>query len=108
MGRVVEKRGLRTDKPQTENEKPPPQSEKTGIGIGDERGRPRLERSHSIPPKRIGEVAGGAAAECAAVCCCCPCTLMNIVVMAIYKVPACLCRKAKKRRQRLRRKNCTH
>jgi hypothetical protein len=51
----------------------------------------------------FGEVAGGTAAGCAAVCCCCPCTVINLLVLAVYKVPVSLCRKAKKR-QRLRRK----
>ncbi|CAN0923367.1 hypothetical protein LINGRAHAP2_LOCUS33538 [Linum grandiflorum] len=99
------KQPLLSDKPHTN-----PEINGSGSrnGSGEERGgnqnRPRLERSHAMPPKRIGEVAGGAAAECAAVCCCCPCTLVNIVLMALYKVPACLCRKAKKRQQRLRRR----
>ncbi|KAG8644152.1 uncharacterized protein LOC110617251 [Manihot esculenta] len=57
----------------------------------------------SVKIKRFGEVAGGTAAECAAVCCCCPCTLMNLLVLAIFKMPACICRKAKKR-HRLGRK----
>ncbi|XP_062082502.1 uncharacterized protein LOC133788882 [Humulus lupulus] len=54
--------------------------------------------------RRIGEMAGGTAAECAAVCCCFPCALMNLLVLAVYKVPAGLCRKAwakRKKRQRL-------
>ncbi|KAF9620469.1 hypothetical protein IFM89_013086 [Coptis chinensis] len=52
---------------------------------------------------RFAEVAGGTTAECAAVCCCCPCGLMNLLVLAVYKLPAGLCRKAlkKKRRKRL-------
>ncbi|POO01401.1 hypothetical protein TorRG33x02_027080 [Trema orientale] len=53
--------------------------------------------------RRIGELAGGTAAECAAVCCCFPCALMNFVVLAVYKVPTELCRKAwakRKKRQR--------
>ncbi|KZV22000.1 hypothetical protein F511_41454 [Dorcoceras hygrometricum] len=51
---------------------------------------------------RLAEVAGGTTAECAAVCCCCPCGLVNLLVLAVYKVPAGLCRKAL-RRKRLRR-----
>ncbi|KAL9333041.1 hypothetical protein Peur_073180 [Populus x canadensis] len=47
----------------------------------------------------FGEVAGGTAA----VCCCCPCTVINLLVLAVYKVPACLCKKAKTR-HRLRKK----
>ncbi|XP_020549664.1 uncharacterized protein LOC105161694 [Sesamum indicum] len=63
---------------------------------------------------RLAEVAGGTAAECAAVCCCCPCGLVDLLVLAVYKVPAGLCRKAlrKKRRRKLMkmgvlpRRNC--
>ncbi|KAH6762109.1 hypothetical protein C2S52_019542 [Perilla frutescens var. hirtella] len=55
---------------------------------------------------RVAEVAGGATAECAAVCCCCPCGLVNLIVLAVYKVPAGLCRKAlrKQRHRRLMKK----
>lgn len=55
---------------------------------------------------RFGEVVGGTTAECAAVCCCCPCGLVNLLVLAVYKVPAGLCRKAmrRKRRRRLMKK----
>ncbi|KAA8550121.1 hypothetical protein F0562_001805 [Nyssa sinensis] len=49
---------------------------------------------------RIGEVAGGTAAECAAICCCCPCGLMNLLLLAVYKVPKGLCKKALKKRKR--------
>lgn len=68
----------------------------------------RVAKTEPKPNRRLGEVAGGTAAECAAVCCCCPCTVMNLVILAVYKVPAGLCRKAwnKNKRQRLaRRKN---
>lgn len=44
--------------------------------------------------RRVGEVAGGTAAECAAVCCCCPCSVMNLLILTVYKVPKGLCRKA--------------
>ncbi|KAJ6671682.1 hypothetical protein OIU85_015426 [Salix viminalis] len=47
----------------------------------------------------FGEVAGGTAA----VCCCCPCTVINLLFLTVYKVPACLLKKAKIRR-RLRKK----
>lgn len=50
----------------------------------------------------MAEVAGGTTADCAAVCCCGPCAVVNLVVLAVYKVPAGLCRKAL-RRKRLRR-----
>ncbi|KAG6433864.1 hypothetical protein SASPL_105483 [Salvia splendens] len=50
---------------------------------------------------RAAEMAGGATADCAAVVCCCPCGVLNLAVMAVYKVPAGLCRKAlRKQRQR--------
>ncbi|GKU91115.1 hypothetical protein SLEP1_g5032 [Rubroshorea leprosula] len=52
---------------------------------------------------RFAEVCGAAAAECTAVCCCCPIGIMEFLVLAIYKVPAGLCRRAlrSKRRQQL-------
>ena len=52
------------------------------------------------------EVAGGTTAECAAVVCCCPCGLANLLVLAVVRLPAGLCRKAllKKRRQRVKKK----
>lgn len=55
---------------------------------------------------RFAEVAGGTTAECAAVCCCCPCGIVNLIVTAIYKYPAGLCRKALKetRKQQLIKK----
>ncbi|CAI9779815.1 unnamed protein product [Fraxinus pennsylvanica] len=51
---------------------------------------------------RLAEVAGGTVAECAAVCCCCPCGLANLLVLAVYKIPAGLCRKAFRRKHRRR------
>ncbi|KAF4371048.1 hypothetical protein CsatB_028424 [Cannabis sativa] len=66
--------------------------------------RPPLRAPITREKRRIGELAGGTAAECAAVCCCFPCALMNLLVLAVYKVPAGLCRKAwakRKKRQRL-------
>ncbi|CAH2060879.1 unnamed protein product [Thlaspi arvense] len=50
--------------------------------------------------RKVGEVAGGAAAECAAVWCCCPCAVVNLVVLAVYKVPAAVCKKAWRRSKR--------
>ncbi|KAL3839384.1 hypothetical protein ACJIZ3_023975 [Penstemon smallii] len=55
-----------------------------------------------VRKERIAEVAGGTTAECAAVCCCCPCGLVNLLVLAVYKVPAGLCRKALRRNRRRR------
>lgn len=64
---------------------------------------PLLQPSRSA---NFAEVAGGATAACAAVCCCCPCALVNLLVLAIFKVPAGLCKKAlkAKRRKRLTKK----
>lgn len=62
------------------------------------------EKRSGSQHKRIGEVAGGTAAECAMVCCCCPCTVLHFLILALYKVPAGLCRKAwrnKKKRKKL-------
>ncbi|KAL1545623.1 hypothetical protein AAHA92_22323 [Salvia divinorum] len=55
---------------------------------------------------RVAEMAGGATADCAAVVCCCPCGVLNLAVLAVYKVPAGLCRKAlrKQRHRRLMKK----
>ena len=57
--------------------------------------------------KKLGEVVGGTAAECAAVCCCCPCSVMELLVLSLFKVPTGLCKKAWKmrKRQRLMKKN---
>lgn len=49
---------------------------------------------------RFAEVAGGTAAECAAVCCCCPCGLINLVVLAVIRLPASLCRKSIEKQRR--------
>lgn len=50
--------------------------------------------------RRMSEFAGGTAAECAAVACCCPCGIVDLLVLAAYKVPAGLCRKALRKRRR--------
>lgn len=57
--------------------------------------------------KRKGEVAGRTAADCATVCCCVPCTVVHFLILAVYKVPAGLCRKMlwKNKQQRLLNKN---
>lgn len=55
--------------------------------------------------KRIGEVAGGTAAECTAICCCCPCAVMHLLVLAVYKVPTGLCKKAYGKTQQKRLMN---
>ncbi|KAK2647412.1 hypothetical protein Ddye_014901 [Dipteronia dyeriana] len=67
------------------------------------RRQPLLRSQSSGTSSNFAEVAGGTTAECAAICCCCPCGLVNLLVLAIYKVPAGLCRRAlqKKRRKKL-------
>lgn len=70
------------------------------------RRQPLLNPQASNKGSRLAEVAGGTTAECAAVCCCCPCGLVNLLVLALYKVPAGLCRRAmrKKRRKKMIKK----
>lgn len=43
---------------------------------------------------RCAEVASGTAADCAVVCCCCPCGLVALLVLAVVRMPAVLCRRA--------------
>lgn len=65
-----------------------------------------ITRSTSGNSARIGECCGGATAACAAISCCCPCGIANLLVLAIYKVPAGLCRRAlrQKRMRKLQKK----
>lgn len=59
------------------------------------RKQPLLQASPSSSTSgRIAEMAGGTTAGCLAVWCCCPCTLVNLVVLLVYKVPAGICKKA--------------
>lgn len=60
-----------------------------------------ITRSPSEKSANFGEFCGGTTAACAAVCCCCPIGIANLLVLAIYKVPAGLCRRAL-RQKRLR------
>ncbi|KAF8396333.1 hypothetical protein HHK36_017949 [Tetracentron sinense] len=64
------------------------------------RREPLLADQSTAGTMRFGEVAGGTAAECAAICCCCPCGLMNLLILAVYKLPAGLCRKLLKKKRR--------
>ncbi|GAB4834123.1 hypothetical protein Ancab_032386 [Ancistrocladus abbreviatus] len=59
-------------------------------------------KSSSTGSARLAEVAGGTLAECTAICCCCPCGLVTLLVLAVYKVPAGLCRKILRTRRRRR------
>ncbi|EOA29516.1 hypothetical protein CARUB_v10014493mg [Capsella rubella] len=71
------------------------------------RRQPLLQRSLSSPSPRAtcggstpAEFCGGTTASCAAVWCCCPCGLVNLLVLAIYKVPKGICRRAIRSRRR--------
>ncbi|KFK38537.1 hypothetical protein AALP_AA3G126800 [Arabis alpina] len=71
------------------------------------RRQPLLQRSLSTPSPRAtcggstpAEFCGGTTASCAAVWCCCPCGLVNLLVLAIYKVPKGICRRALRNRRR--------
>ncbi|KAL1821193.1 hypothetical protein ACET3Z_016062 [Daucus carota] len=68
-----------------------------------------LSSSHAHSPRgnrRFNEVAGGTTAEIAAIACCAPFSIADLLVLAVYKVPTGLCRKAlrEKRQRRLMRK----
>ncbi|KAH0460768.1 hypothetical protein IEQ34_008343 [Dendrobium chrysotoxum] len=56
------------------------------------------------PSKRLAEVAGGKAAECAVVACCCPCSLVNLLILTVVKLPAGLFQRAMRRRRMKRKK----
>ncbi|CDY47923.1 BnaAnng09550D [Brassica napus] len=65
------------------------------------RRHPLLQRSLSSPSPNAtcggstpAEFCGGTTASCAAVWCCCPCGIVNLVVLAVYKVPRGICRRA--------------
>ena len=62
--------------------------------------------SHAHGTRRFNEVAGGTTAAIAAVACCAPFGIADLVLLAVYKVPTGLCRKAlrEKRRRRLMKK----
>lgn len=73
------------------------------MGSSNHRREPLLQKSKSSPKAgtRLGEAVGGTAA----VCCCAPCSLANIVYLAIYKVPVSLYLRAlNKKKQRRRRR----
>ncbi|CAH8321731.1 unnamed protein product [Eruca vesicaria subsp. sativa] len=73
--------------------------------------QPSLRRSLSTPSLCHGgstaaEFCGGTTADFAALCCCGPCSVVSLVVLAVYKVPRGLCRRAIRclRRRRLGKK----
>lgn len=68
-----------------------------------------IKSTPSTPSRkaRCAEMAGGTAAECAAVCCCCPCGLLSLIVLAVVRLPAGLCRKAIQKQRRKKKKKTT-
>ncbi|CAE6088278.1 unnamed protein product [Arabidopsis arenosa] len=75
--------------------------------------QPSLRRSLSTPSlcgggSTTAECCGGTTASCAALCLCAPCSVVNLVVLAVYKLPRGLCRRAIRRirRRRLAKKEC--
>nr|POE79293.1 hypothetical protein CFP56_15234 [Quercus suber] len=60
------------------------------------RGQPLLSKKGK-ERQRIAEEVGGMAPKCTAICYCYPCSLVNLVILALYKVPAGLYKKAWKR-----------
>ncbi|XP_010248041.1 PREDICTED: uncharacterized protein LOC104590965 [Nelumbo nucifera] len=61
-----------------------------------------------MPNGRCAEIAGRTAADCAVICCCCPCGLVNLLVLAVYKVPTGLCRRALRKHKKLKqRRRCS-
>ncbi|XP_010491196.1 PREDICTED: uncharacterized protein LOC104768832 [Camelina sativa] len=64
-----------------------------------------LRRSISTPSLCCGgsttaECCGGTTASFAALCLCAPCSVVNLVVLAFYKVPRGICRRAIRRMRR--------
>ncbi|KAJ4911692.1 Uncharacterized protein Rs2_06313 [Raphanus sativus] len=64
--------------------------------------QPSLRRSPSTPSLCCGgstaaEFCGGTTADFAALCCCGPCSVVSLVVLAVYKIPRGLCRRMRRR-----------
>ena len=70
---------------------------------GFNRGQPLLSKKGK-ERRRIAEEVGRTTAECVAICCCCSCSLVNLVILTLYKVLASLCKKAWKWRRLLKMK----
>lgn len=69
--------------------------------------QPSLRRSLSTPPlccrgSTAAEFCGGTTAGCAALCCCAPCSVVSLVVFAVYKAPRAICRRGIRRMRRRR------
>ncbi|CAN7069340.1 unnamed protein product [Brassica rapa subsp. trilocularis] len=71
--------------------------------------QPSLRRSLSTATlcgggSTAAEFCGGTTAGCAALCCCAPCSVVSLVVFAVYKAPRRICRRAIRRVRRRRRR----
>lgn len=64
----------------------------------DRRRQPVILKKSSRKNPCIAEIAGGKTAECAAILCCCPCGLLDLLILAVVRLPAGLCRKALRKR----------
>ncbi|KAL2945537.1 DNA-directed RNA polymerase subunit beta [Bienertia sinuspersici] len=66
------------------------------------RRQPLLKGSLTPSPNKrssnVGEVAGKTTANCFLVCCCCPCVVIEFVILAVYRVPASICRRIWRKR----------
>ncbi|GAB2235610.1 hypothetical protein Drorol1_Dr00026040 [Drosera rotundifolia] len=58
----------------------------------------------SSSSQRFAAAAGETTAGCAAICCCCPCGIAKLLVLAVFKFPAEIYRKALKSHRRRRRR----
>lgn len=59
-----------------------------------------LKETTEIKNPTCGEILGGKTAECTAICCCCPCVVLDLVILAVVKLPTGLCKKAIKKRKK--------
>ncbi|KAK8918562.1 hypothetical protein KSP39_PZI021178 [Platanthera zijinensis] len=65
---------------------------------GISRRQPVILKKSSRKSPCVAEIAGGKTAECAAILCCCPCGLLDLLILAVVRLPAGLCRKALRKR----------
>ncbi|KAJ9554855.1 hypothetical protein OSB04_009469 [Centaurea solstitialis] len=65
------------------------------------------QQHRSITHKHVGEVVGGTTAEMAAVCCCFPCSVVDLMILTMYKVPTGLYRNVMRRRHQQQQPSLT-
>ena len=66
-------------------------------------GKPLLSEKRK-ERRRITEEVSRTTVECDTICCYCPCILVNLVILALYKVPAGLYKKAWKQHHLMKMK----